>query len=234
MQGEAAETRTTEGAANLRATMRKGSEAMIEIKRTTMRGAVCLATAAALTLSIAPVAFAAVEVGNKGDFGTDKKASTTVQMEVNVDKIAASVPLTLKVAAKTNGGAMDLPATGLYKIENKAPLAIHVSNVKAELGSGLNAGWAIKAGPIAADTESTSANKNEFAFTVNGLDLSTAMGANGIATTGSSWNVDAGSNAAPKDLSLPLTASTSRLNTDKSVTGTFMTVTYTIAPGSQS
>ena len=207
---------------------------MIQIKRTKTLGVLCLATAAALTLGTASAAFAAVETGAQGSFNAQKKASTTVTMEVNVDKIAASVPVSLKVAANTNGGAMTLPTDGLYKIQNKAPLAIHVSNVKAELGSGIDANWAIKAGTIATDAESATAGKNEFAFAVNGLDLSTAMAASGANTTGTAWNVAAGTEGTPKDLALPLAASTSRLNTDQNVAGTFMTITYTIAPGSAS
>lgn len=207
---------------------------MIQTKHAGKKGALCLAVAAALTLGAAPAAFAAAETGAQGPFDGDKKASTTVEMEVNVDKIAASVPVNLKVVAQTNGGPMTLPTDGEYKIQNKAPMAIHVSNVKAELGSGIANGWAIKSGPFAVDSESTTAGKNEFAFAVNGLDLSTATGATGVNTSGASWNVAAGTDSAAGELVLPLAASTSRLNTDKNVSGTFMTVTYTIAPGSNS
>lgn len=207
---------------------------MIETKHAGKKGVLCLAVAAALTLGTTSAAFAAAGTGAQGSFDENKKASTTVEMEVNVDKIAASVPVSLKVVAKTNGGDMDLPTDGTYKIQNKAPMAIYVSNVKAELGNGIADGWAIKPGPFSVDSESSTSGKNEFAFSVNSMDLSTATGASGANTSGASWNVAAGTEGAPGELALPLSASTSRLNTDKNVSGTFMTITYTIAPGSNS
>lgn len=194
-------------------------------------GKTALATASALALScaLAPAAFAAnpegTTVGDEGDFGVDKKATTEVAMDVNTDQIAASVPVKLKVVAKTNGGDLLVPTEG-YKIVNKSPMAIHVDKMQA--GS-VATGWTLVSNKHAAAGTAPAGADNELFLSVKGTALSTTE----AALTGAAWNVAAKNDGATDELALTLEGTTSQLNSHENVTSA-LTISYTIAPGSNS
>ena len=184
-------------------------------------------------LALAPCAFAAdgTSLGSDGDFtgSTDANpfsASTAITLDVTVDQIAASVPLSMTVVAKAGGGDLLVPSN--YTLKNKSPMDIHVASVT---GSLKDATWKFGTTDYASGDDPVSPSVNELTFKLLGGTASplTLTGAEQT-LTGTAWNVAPGSTATPTVLDLGPKGSTARLNSQDSVASA-LTLTYVIAPG---
>lgn len=198
--------------------------------RTWGKSVLACASVAALTCALAPAAFAAnpsgTTVGDEGNFDTSKKATTEVAMDVNTDQIAASVPVNLKVVAKTNGGDLLVPTEG-YKIVNKSPMAIHVDKMQA---SDVASGWKLVTSRHASAGTAPTGSDNELFLSVKDTALSTTE----TTLSGATWNLAAKTDGDTTDeLTLGLVGSTSQLNSPNNVTKA-LTISYTIAAGTNS
>lgn len=198
--------------------------------RTWGKAVLTTASAMALTCALAPAALAAnpdgTTVGGEGNFDTSKKATTDVAMDVNTDQIAASVPVNLKVVAKTNGGDLLVPTEG-YKIVNKSPMAIHVDKMQA---SNVASGWILVDSKHASAGTAPAGSENELFLSVKDTKLSTTE----TTLTGTGWNLAAKTDTGDTDeLVLGLVGSTSQLNSPNNVAKA-LTISYTIAPGANS
>lgn len=106
----------------------------------TMVGAVALS--AALVLGCATPAFA--EVSASGDTAFDQAAgaatgdqTTVVQLEATTTQINATVPVTVVVSAKIEGGKMITPSAGAYKIVNNSTAgSLYVTSAAGTLVAG--------------------------------------------------------------------------------------------------
>lgn len=100
------------------------------------------ALSAALALGCAVPAFA--EVGATGDTkfdqatdATDGSQSTVVNLEATTTQINATVPITVVVSAKIEGGTMITPSAGAYRIVNNSTAGtLYVTSAEGKLVEG--------------------------------------------------------------------------------------------------
>lgn len=177
-----------------------------------------------LALSFSTTAFAAAGVGADGSTG-----ATEVTVEIDSSNISVTVPLSFTIVAKVDGGDATSPGTDAYQIKNNSTIPVRVEKIAIALNDATN--WAFKDTAITAGAAPTTAGVNDIYMTVNGQVLA-VQGAT-TPGTAASWNIPAHDGTDPGTLSLPIVASTSKL--DQTTTATnLITITYTISAGTNS
>lgn len=183
-----------------------------------------------LMLLVPMSAFAAAGTGSDGDF-ENSTAGTDFLTEVDISQISVTVPVSVTFVAPVGGGSGIFPTAAAYKITNNSSMAVHVSNLVAELDNTS----ATKTTPISFATvaqDGQSAVKNAFYSTIQaGADTPWVFSTTAKTSFTNAWNVDASNGTTAGTLGLTLAGSNSPLDITNTSAIKVFKIMFTIAPG---